>query len=73
MKGAVLSTAKPGVPGLFSADRISCPDPSGPLSHFFKLEQAIQVSVCVQTRLNEFLSLHLLCYISFSGFPVAVS
>lgn len=73
MKGAVLSTAKPGVPGLFSADRISCPDPSGPLSHFFKLEQAIQVSVCVQTHLNEFLSLHLLCYISFSGFSVAVS
>lgn len=69
----MLSTAKPGVPGLFSADRIWCADPSGPLSHFFKVEQAIQVSVCVQTHLNEFLSLHLLCYISFSGFPVAVS
>lgn len=63
MRGAVLSAAKPGVPGLFSAGRIWCSDPSGPLSHFSNWSKLFR-SVCVY-RPNWMNSSACTCYVTF--------
>lgn len=73
MRGAVLRTAKPGVPGFLQQIES---DALAQVAHYHissNWSKLFRSGVCVQTHLNEFLILHWLCYISFSGFPVAVS
>lgn len=63
-----LSIAKLGLLGLFWGDTVLYPDLRGLLSPFFKRLQAVQVSVSVQTHLNESLCLLVLPCRSCSGF-----